>query len=499
MKHRISIDKSKDVGLRNQIVCEVSRLVLDGLLPMGTKLPSCRMLSKDLGVSTNTVIGAYERLETDGLITARPRSGYFVTAQPSKRGAQTQAPRVRQPTPKAPISGRLNHHLCAQDVTTIQRPRDWHSHAYPFVCNQIDDNRFPVAEWRECARMAMNRKDLKIWSSDGLFADSEELIEQVCQRILPRRGLFPRARNTMVTLGSQNGLFISAMLFGGSDRACAIEDPGFPEARKIFQSAFGRMTCIPLDEEGLVVDDRLRDVDLVYVTPNRQFPTTITMSEDRRKALLAAAEAHDFYIIEDDYECDVDYRFAQPLPLRQLDDTGRVIYLGSLSKGLSPGLRLGYMTGPAAFIDLARSYRGMMLRHAPGILQHTAALFLRFGHYDAFLRKINSIYEQRWTIADAEIRRLFPEFDVTGEYGGTNFVLTDPSARIDLDDITSRALERGVVIEQIRPCFQNPEKGRFSFRIGVSSIGQDRIADGLALLAETIADSRADQALSSPK
>ncbi len=175
-----------------------------------------------------------------------------------------------------------------------------------------------------------------------------------------------------------------------------------------------------------------------------------------------------------------------------------MIYLGSLSKGLSPGLRLGYMTGPKAFIDLARNYRGMMLRHAPSLLQHSAALFLRFGHYDSLLRKIHTTYQLRWTIADTALKRCLGEFDIVGEFGGTNFMLTDPNAEVDLEDIMRRALDREVVIELIQPCFDDPDQGKYSFRLGVSSIGQDRIEPGLHLLAEAIAESRQGRAAARP-
>ncbi|WP_298850401.1 hypothetical protein [uncultured Ruegeria sp.] len=113
----------------------------------------------------------------------------------------------------------------------------------------------------------------------------------------------------------------------------------------------------------MVVDDRQRGVDLVFVTPNRQLPTTVTMSERRCHELLQAAEEFDFYIVEDDSECDVDYRHSTPLPLQCLDSTGRLIYLGSLPKGLSPGLQLGYLTAPVELVKSTRDCRGMMLRH----------------------------------------------------------------------------------------------------------------------------------------
>ncbi len=484
---RLTIDKSRSNSLRDQIVSQISRLVFEGLMPIGMKLSSCRELARELDISVNTVVAAYRKLEEEQLIEARPRSGYFVS---SDRGVRSDSCGRQQRITKqrAPIARRLNKLRRTEDVETIFRPHDWYTYKYPFVCNQIDETGFPVAEWRECTRLAMNRKNLRSWSADGLYADSSDLIEQVAQRILPRRGIFEPENSILVTLGSQNGLFITSLLFGGRDRRAAMEDPGYPDARKILQANFGSLHFQPVDEEGLVVDERLRDVDLVFVTPNRQFPTTVTMSESRRRALLQAAEEYDFYIVEDDYECDVDYRRSTPLPLRSLDNTGRLIYLGSLSKGLSPGLRLGYMAASMEFIDAARDARGMMMRHPPMILQQTAAAFLRLGYYDGLLRRLHNDYKQRWHLADTLIRDKLAGFLKHGEFGGTTFVLADHHARLTAKAVFEEALKHGVIVEPIAPCFSNETEGQYFYRLGVSSIRRDLIAGGIDLLCEVIRD-----------
>lgn len=485
MLQQIQIDKTKSMGLRDQIVSEISRLFFEGLIAGGVKLPSCRKLAGDLGVSINTVVAAYQVLEEQQLIRSRARSGFYAREHTGRLcgPAHGSEPEGLQP---ASIAERLNPLRRTDGLRTIARPQNWYDYKFPFVCNQIGESQFPVAQWRECTRRALNRKDLRIWSSDHSYEDSPDLVRQVNQRILPRRAIAARDGGTLITLGSQNGLYLTSQLFGGRNRIAAMEDPGYPDARKILQASFGSVKFQPVDENGMVVDDRLKGVDLVFTTPNRQFPTTVTMSENRRRDLLAAADEYDFFIIEDDYECDVDYRRHTPLPLRALDKTGRVIYLGSLSKGLSPGLRLGYMTGAAEFIRAARDYRGIMLRHPPMILQHTTAEFISLGYYDGLLQRLRKEYEAAWHQADAAIGQHLPDFRRFGDYGGTIFVLGDPRSKLIADRIALKALEHGVIVEPIWPCFQHTEAGRSLFRLGVSSIKRSHIDEGIRTLAAVL-------------
>ncbi len=486
---RIEIDKTGRTGLRDQVVAEISRLIFEGVLQPDAKLPSCRKFSQVHEVSINTVVAGYGILEDQRLIYSKPRSGFFVSKY-EYAGARAKDASQRLPEKTSPMGQRLNRQRQSEDLVPIYRPENWHEFKYPFVANQVGVDKFPVAQWRECSRLAMNKKDLKVWAADNHYSDSNELLEQICARILPRRGIFEPTSSTLVTLGSQNGLYITSQLLGGRNRVATIEDPGYPDARKILSASFGEVRFQPVDEQGMIVDERLKGSTLVFVTPNRQFPTTVTMSDQRRRDLIAAAEEYDFLIVEDDYECDVDYRDFTPLPLRNSEAKNRVIYLGSLSKGLSPGLRLGYMVAEPDFIEAARDLRGTILRHPPIVLQFTAAAFLRFGYYESQLRRLHRDYKARWTVADEIIREMLPEFEIAGEFGGTNFVLRDCKKGLEASPIANEAQKHGVIIEEIFPCYSDVDAGRFYFRLGTSSIPVSLIEPGVKTLAQTIASLR---------
>ena len=184
-------------------------------------------------------------------------------------------------------------------------------------------------------------------------------------------------------------LYLVAQLLINSDKTVVLEDPAYPDVRDIVSRRTDKIETLPVDEEGMVLDEAvLSRADIVCITPSHQCPTTTTMSLRRRHDLLALAQKYDFLILEDDYEFEMNF-IEKPSPaLKSLDKTGHVIYVGSLSKSLFPGLRLGYLVGSHSLISEARKLRHLILRHPPGHTQRTAAYFLALGHYEAQLRRL---------------------------------------------------------------------------------------------------------------
>ena len=479
---KMSIDRDSNLGIRDQIHVEVASLISDGVLHKGAKLPSCRALARDLNVSVNSVLGAYSRLIDDGAICSIPKSGYYVALEVSRVSTPTGQ---KDATMSPNIVDRITRRRLPSKAGCISRPKDWPSFKYPFVCNQIASNRFPLAEWRQCSRLALNMRDLISWTGDNQYIDSETFLEQICMRLLPLRGITAAPENVLVSMGAQQAIFIVATLLRGLGRVVAMEDPGYVDARNIFEQNFDEVRFIPVDDEGLVVDERLAGCDLVYVTPNRQFPTVLSMSSQRKAQLLEMAEREDFLVIEDDYEGDMDFDEHSLPPLYSGHSQGRVIYTGSLSKSLAPGLRLGYLVAQEPLVREARALRGMMIRHPPHVLQHTASLFLRFGYHEGLRSRLHEAFGERWTVASQLIASMFPDFDVQQEFGSTNFFFRSKERR-DAAEITERAKGFGVIIEPSSPCFSNEDEGRHTFRLGVAAVRTGLIEPGLSALRDAI-------------
>jgi GntR family transcriptional regulator/MocR family aminotransferase len=261
-----------------------------------------------------------------------------------------------------------------------------------------------------------------------------------------------------------------------------MEDPGYPDVRNIFSLATSHVSLLAVDEKGLVADDSFNACDMVFTTPSHQFPTTVTMPLERRMELLRRAAKHDVVIIEDDYEFETNY-VNEPCPaLKSLDDEGRVIYVGSLSKTLFPGLRLGFLVAPRNIVAQARALRRLMVRHAPNNNQRTAALFLSLGHHDTLIRRLHRAYRGRWEIMGEALKQHLPDASRVPSFGGTSFWVKG-SPGLDSEELARAAAAKGVLIEPGRIAFGGGNAPRNFYRLAFSSIDEKRIEPGIRILS----------------
>ncbi len=471
------------MSLQSQIREVLVSAILGGQLPVEDRIPSSRHMARQLGVSRNTVVLAYQGLIDDGYIIARERSGYYVNEGILNGRAECAA--VIAPSEFSPPDWKARFRVQPGKQENIHKPANWQDYPYPFIYGQVDHKLFPIAEWRECNRQALGKQWIEAWTSDFRDRDDPMLVEQIRTRILPRRGIMAKDDEILVTLGAQNALYLLASLLVTRETVVGIEEPGYPDVRNIFQLRTSRVMPVPVDHQGLIVDDRLALTDVVFTTPSHQFPTTVTMPRERRKQLLDAARAHDFVVVEDDYEFETNY-IGEPCPaLKSLDGEGRVVYVGSLSKTLFPGLRMGFLVGPKELVSELRALRRLMVRHAPNNNQRAAALFLSLGYHDALISRLERAYKMRWEEMQNALAAHLPNSSRMPTFGGSSYWVTGPEG-LDSDALSLEALEAGIIIEPGRIYFAGEQMPSRYFRLGFSSIDSKQIAPGIKLLAELI-------------
>ncbi len=375
-----------------------------------------------------------------------------------------------------------------QAVGPQAKPPDWRAYPYPFIFGQADLARFPLDEWRACARLALGKQSFETISGDFGDRDDPMLVDQIVRRSLPGRSVAARPDEVLTTYGVQNALWLAAqaLLAGKLGARAAVEEPGWPELRYILRQMGVEAVPAPVDAEGLD-PERLPDgVDAVFVTPSHQAPTGVTMTMRRREALLAMAHERDFVVIEDDYDFEMTYLRPHSPALKSLDRRGRVIYAGSFSKSLFPGLRLGYLCAPAPLVARMRAIRTLAARHPPGLTQRATAHFIALGHYNAHAKSLRARMAKRRATLLEELERRGLETPDAALFGGSTVWIAGPEG-LSATALAAALKPRGVLIEPGRPFFAAEDAPDRFIRLGFSAIAEDRIPRGVEILADEIA------------
>ena len=467
--------------LQGRLAAAIVRAILETRAVPGTRLPSSRALAQGLNLSRMTVTLVYQELVSQGYLETQPRSGVTVAATVPHR--RVPAPDTGDRPEVIDWQKWLGSPADGQRV--IRKPANWRSFRYPFIYGQADATIFDHYAWRDCSRRAWATRDFGELAADRYGADDPLLVDYICSNGLPRRGINARPDEVLVTLGAQNALFLAIELLGRPDRLAVTEEPGYPDFAETLRRTRIPTRFLPIDESGLDPAMLPPETRLVIVTPSHNIPTGATMPLGRRHELLARASRDDFLIIEDDYDFEMSY-LAPPAPaLKSLDRDGRVIYIGSFSKSLFPGLRIGYLVAPAPLIARARALRSMMLRHPPNHLQRITAYFLALGHYDAHIVRLRQTLKLRRAKMEAALRDTGLRIAGASSSGGSCLWVEGPPG-LDSRRLAESLEADGVLIEPGDVFFENPPAPCTFFRLGYSSISDVDIEPGVELIARHV-------------
>lgn len=385
------------LDLHQRIQRALRALILDGVLDSGIKLPATRMMAKSLGVARDTVENAYVQLHRDGFIVRRKGSGSYVseTVGTELRGVARRREKLlghkqSEMEPGAGLSRRGRMIFESEGVTDQQVIK-------AFATGLPETRNFPIDVWERLQRQVL--KDCR--ANVLLHGDpqgAEPLRKAIAAYLNLERGAKVFPDQILVLSSTRQSLFLCAQLLVDAGKPILLENPGYFGAKKAFESAEARIVPIDVDAQGIRTDLLRADrsgANCIYVTPSHQYPTGATLSLERRLELINWAAENGKWIIEDDYDSEFHYDGLPTACVQGLDKYQRTIYLGTFSKTLYPGLRMGYMAVPHELVKAFTYARSIMDGHTPQILQLTLARFMEDGHYNAHVRAMRKLYAGR--------------------------------------------------------------------------------------------------------
>jgi GntR family transcriptional regulator/MocR family aminotransferase len=449
--------------MTQQIYEQIRESILHNELQPGERIPSTRELANNIGVSRNIVLEAYDQLIAEGFIYSQPRLGTFVADGSSLRLGRSW-------TPASMIETCPN-----QDDTSYIDFR---------AANPAIDY-FPRKVWGQLAKQVCNQ------ASDIIFSYSHPLglteLRQTLSKYLHRyRGVKCHPDQILITSGATQAFHLISQCFKEQNAEIIMEDPITYEIRNLFISAGYSIYPIPVDQKGMQTHllPPTTSCKLIFVMPSHQFPMGGVLPIQRRTQLIQYARDTHSFIIEDDYDSEFTYE-GSPVPSLQGLDPERVIYIGTFSKILSPGLRIGYAVLPPILTHHFQRQKWLMDRHTSSLEQRILARFLEEGHMERHIRKMKKIYRKRRQTLISSLKQEFPYISILGQATGIHLV-ADFANVVFTSLLTKQILQEGVKIYPVED-FALQKGGHLKqIVMGYGSLSPEIIKEGVYRLKRAI-------------
>lgn len=477
----------RDAPLQTQIYDQLKASILSGDAAPGTRLPSSRALADQFAISRNTVLLAYEQLLAEGYLESRPGAGTFVgAALPAGAASRPAAAAVPAETHRAPRLSRYSERLRGLDIDSLTRRGGLR---YSFHYGTVSAADFPADIWRRLLLREIRRRAGKPYlyeNPQGL----PELRAALSDYLGRARAVRARPEQILIVNGSQQAVDLALRVLVDPGDTVVVEDPGYSGARLAVEAIGARLLPVPVDADGL---DTARlpppeaGARLAHVTPGHQFPTGGVMPAARRLALLDWAECGGTYVFEDDYDSEYRYEGRPVESLQALDRAGLVIYSGTVSKVLSPGLRLGYMVLPPELVEPFLRAKQLTDRHTASLDQAVFAHLIRDGHFERHIRRTRRRNQRRRDALVAALKSAFgTAVAIEGAKAGLHLVVRFRDIPAALaGSVAEAAALRSVGIVPAETSAAGAADGA-GFLMGYAALEEPDIRQGVTLLHEVV-------------
>jgi GntR family transcriptional regulator/MocR family aminotransferase len=463
-------------GLRNRLYLAVRQAILAGRLPAGSELPSSRVLAAELGIARNTVLRAYEQLLAEGYVEGRRGSGTYVSEAVAPADGATR-PRP-PPTPPVVLSRRGRAILGNAASSRLQ--------AGAFMPGVPDVSHFPFAVWRRLIARHLRHEERQL--AHYGFGGYGPLKVALANYLGVTRMMSCSPQQVVIVNGTHQALDLAARLLADPGDGAWMEDPGYWGARNVLRASGLEVVPQPVDAQGLAIRERDRALPprLIFVSPSSQYPTGAVMSLERRLDLLDYAARNEAWIIEDDYDNEIRYH-PQPLAsLFGLSRAQRVIYVGTFSKVLYPGLRLAYIVVPPALVDAFTVGNAELYREGRLAEQAALAEFIEAGHFGTHIRRMRTIYHERLdTLRSLLQRELGEAIACLGGHAGLHLPVRFESA-VDDRSLSALALRQGVICMPLSSYSSSADTRLSGMVLGFAPVPTERIRAPAEVLVRLI-------------
>lgn len=459
-----SFEKMGNESLYEYLYKCIRRDILSGRISAGEKLPSKRSFAKNLGVSTITVENAYAQLVAEGYLYSIPKSGYYVAEINSRlltpADPETEEEKNREPDDKA-VKG------------AVEKAG---SETIDLVNSRVNPRQFPFTIWARLMRevLAQEREAL-MTKAPGVGVRA--LRQAIAEYLLEYQGMRVRADQIIVGAGTEY-LYSLIIQLLGQNKVYALEDPGYVKASEIYRSYGVKTAYISMDESGVCVEElREKQADIVHISPSHHYPTGVTTPIGRRYELLAwANEKKERYILEDDYDCE--FRLAgRPIPsLQSIDRQGKVIYMNTFTKSLTPTIRISYMVLPERLMERFQEKLGFYACTVSNFEQYTLAEFIGRGYFEKHINRMRNDYRGKRDELLKAIRERLPadRVRIYDADAGLHFLMEVSTGLTDRE-LVHRAQEEGIQIACLSQYYHSPPGDLHKVVVNYSGLEKEQI------------------------
>lgn len=482
-KSLIQVSRQSNLALHIQICNSFIALITKGTLTSASALPSSRILADLIGVNRNTVKLAYEELINQGWADSVERKGIFVIANLPTLIKNNHIPPVFNADTQDSFAWNNRFEMPLTSVN-FQKSALTIDDGFPDVRLTPVDHL--MREYRSISKRFYGKNFLKYGDSKG----SERLRVALSTYLSDTRGLSVNQDNILITKGSQMGIYLASQLLLSAYDFIAVGNSNYGPADYTFKHLGAQLIRVPIDEFGMDVDYlevilEQKTIKAVYIIPHHHFPTTVTMSMERRLKLLNLAKKHRFAIIEDDYDYDFHYNNKPYIPLASIDHNHNVIYIGSITKTFAPALRIGFLIGPSKFVEGASALRQIIDKQGDSLLEEAFASLIENGDLERHFRKSLKIYKHR---RDLFCSILYSDFSNIIEYNipeGGLAVWSVFDKSINLKNLSQSAEKRGLCIGD-GIFYINEIFNANGLRLGFASLNESEMQQAFEILKKVL-------------